>query len=116
MTPWIVAHQAPLSVGILQEQILEWVVMPSLPPGDLPNPGIEPRSPAWQVDSLLSEPPGICGVGPHNLSQILFQLSVLDIAISISRDKHTVKSLDIRKDSKGVKGRELTEVKASIFM
>ena len=31
--------------------------MPCPPPGDLPNPGIEPRSPALQVDSLLSEPP-----------------------------------------------------------
>ena len=29
-----------------------------LPPGDLPNPGIEPRSPALQADSLPSEPPG----------------------------------------------------------
>ena len=31
--------------------------MPCLPPGDLPNPGIEPRSPALQADSLPSEPP-----------------------------------------------------------
>ena len=41
--------------GIFQARILEWPV-PS--PGDLPNPGIEPRSPTSQVDSLLSEPPG----------------------------------------------------------
>jgi len=40
--------------GSLQATILEWVAIPS--PGDLPNPGIEPRSPALQVDSLLSEP------------------------------------------------------------
>ena len=32
--------------------------LPCPPPGDLPNPGIEPRSPALQGDSLLSEPPG----------------------------------------------------------
>ena len=38
----IVAHQAPLSVGILQARILEWVAIP--PPGDLPDPGIEPAS------------------------------------------------------------------------
>ena len=56
MTPWTVSHQAPLSMGILQTEILEWVAMPS--PGDLPNSGIEPRSPALQADSLLSEPPG----------------------------------------------------------
>ena len=42
--------------GILQARILEWVTFPSL--GDLPNPGIEPRSPALQADSLPAEPPG----------------------------------------------------------
>ena len=41
--------------GILQVRILEWVA-PS--PGDLPNPGIEPRSPALQAVSLPVEPPG----------------------------------------------------------
>ena len=47
-----------MSMGILQARILDWVVMP--PPGDLPNPAIEPRSPTLQGDSLLSEPPGKC--------------------------------------------------------
>ena len=42
--------------GILQARILEWVAFPS--PGVLPDPGIEPRSPALQVDSLPSEPTG----------------------------------------------------------
>ena len=42
--------------GILQARILEWVAFPS--PGDLPNPGIEPMSPAVQVDSLPAEPQG----------------------------------------------------------
>ena len=42
--------------GILQARILEWVAMP--PPGDLPDPGIEPKSPALQADSLPSEPQG----------------------------------------------------------
>jgi len=40
---------------ILQERILEWVVISS--PGDLPDVGIELRSPAFQADSLPSEPP-----------------------------------------------------------
>ena len=40
--------------GILQARILEWVAIPS--PGDLPNPGMETRSPALQANSLLSEP------------------------------------------------------------
>ena len=43
--------------GILQAGILEWVPIPS--PGELPDPGIEPGSPALQADSLLSEPQGI---------------------------------------------------------
>ena len=38
--------------------LLHWSGLPCPPPGDLPTPWIEPRSPALQVDSLLSEPPG----------------------------------------------------------
>ena len=41
--------------GILQARILEWVAISF--PGDLPDPGIEPRSLTLQADSLLSEPP-----------------------------------------------------------
>ena len=54
--------------GILQARILEWVACPPL--GDFPNPGIEPRSPALQSDSLPSEPPGkpsgVLESGKHN--------------------------------------------------
>ena len=53
---WTVAPQAPLSMGILQARILEGLPCP--PPGDPPNPGIQLRPVALQVDSLLSEPPG----------------------------------------------------------
>ena len=42
--------------GIFLARILEWVAISS--PGDLPNPGIDPRSPTLQVDSLWSELPG----------------------------------------------------------
>ena len=35
-----------------------WSGLPFLSPGDLPDPGIEPRSPAFQADALTSEPPG----------------------------------------------------------
>ena len=42
--------------GILQARILEWVAFPS--PGDLPNPGIEPRPPTLQADSLPTESQG----------------------------------------------------------
>ena len=54
-TPWTVAHQAPLSMGILQGRTLQWFAMPSSK--NLPIPGTGPRSLALQVDSLPSEPP-----------------------------------------------------------
>ena len=59
--------------GILQARILEWLVFP--PPGGLPNPEIEPRSPALQVDSLPSESlgkPKNTGVGSLSLLQGIF--------------------------------------------
>ena len=49
--------------GILQARIMEWVAFPFS--RDLPNPGIEFRSPALQADALPSEPPG----KPRNLPQ-----------------------------------------------
>ena len=55
-TPWTVAHQAPLSVGFSRQEY--WSGLPFPSPGDLPNPGIEPRSPALQAYALTSEPPG----------------------------------------------------------
>ena len=55
-TPWTVAHQAPLSMGFSKQEY--WSGLPFPPPGDLANPGIEPKSPALQADSFLSEPPG----------------------------------------------------------
>jgi len=70
VTPWTTAQQAPVH-GILQARILERVPFSSL--GDLPDPGIDPESPAQQAVSLLSEPPGKCPaiylkILQHNLS------------------------------------------------
>ena len=55
-TPWTVAYEAPPSMGFSRQEY--WSGLPFLSPGDLPNPGIEPRSPAFQEDTLTSEPPG----------------------------------------------------------
>ena len=55
-TPWTTAHQALLSIGFPRQEY--WSGLPFPPPGDLPDPGIKPGSPALQADSLLSEPPG----------------------------------------------------------
>ena len=45
-----------MSMGFSKQEY--WSGFSCLPPGDLPDPGIEPGSPALQADSLLSEPPG----------------------------------------------------------
>ena len=50
-----VACQDPLSVEFSRQEY--WSGLPFPSPGDLPDPGIEPRSPAVQADSLSSEPP-----------------------------------------------------------
>ena len=56
VTPWTVAHQAPLSMGFSRQEYYSGLPFPFS--GDLPNPGIEPRSPTLQADALSSEPPG----------------------------------------------------------
>ena len=67
VTPWTVACQSPLSMGFSREEY--WSGLPFLSSGDLPDPGIESWSPAWQADSLLielREPP------PYLLSKSVF--------------------------------------------
>ena len=54
--PWTIVFQASLSIGFSRQEYRSGLPFPS--PGDLPNPGIKPRSPALQAYSLLSEPPG----------------------------------------------------------
>ena len=56
VTPWTVAYHVPLSMGFPGQEY--WSGLPFPSPGDLPDPGIEPRSPVLQMDSLPSEPPG----------------------------------------------------------
>ena len=55
VTLWTVACQAPLSVEFCRQEY--WIRLPFASPGDLLNPGIEPRSPLLQANSLPSEPP-----------------------------------------------------------
>ena len=99
--------------GILQARILEWEPFPS--PGDLPNPGIEPRSPALQADSLPAKPLGkpremhdetslktsasttpsqssSCHFNLKNLSLTWFLLSIFTVSILVQdliKSKHT---------------------------
>ena len=55
-TPWTVARQVPLSMGFSRQEY--WSRLPFPSQRDLPDPGIKPRSPTLQVDSLPSEPSG----------------------------------------------------------
>ena len=55
VTPWTVVHQAPLYMEFSKQEYWSGLLFPT--PGDLPNPEIEPRSPALQAVSLPSEPP-----------------------------------------------------------
>ena len=74
MTPWTVAQQAPLSMGFSREEY--WRGLPFPSPGDLPDPGIEPGSPALQADALPSEPPGkpqLC------MSAVIFSLLTVSL-------------------------------------
>ena len=68
--PWTVAYQAPLSMEFSRQEY--WSGLPFLPPGYLPDPGIEPGSPAFQADALLSESPG----KPLNKATVLFTLEL----------------------------------------
>ena len=55
-TLWTIAYQAPPSMEFSRQEY--WSGLPFPSPGDLPNPGIKPGSPALWADALLSEPPG----------------------------------------------------------
>ena len=55
-TPWTVTYQVPPSMEFSRQEYQSGLPFPS--PGDLPDAGIEPRSPALRADALPSEPPG----------------------------------------------------------
>ena len=55
-TPWTVACQAPHFMGFSRQEY--WRGLPFPSPGDLPDPGTEARSPPWQADPVLTQPPG----------------------------------------------------------
>ena len=73
MTPGTVDHQTPLSMGFSRQEY--WSGLPCPPPGDLPNPGIEPMSlmpPALSGRFLLWPPAKPTGVGSYFLLQGIF--------------------------------------------
>ena len=72
VTSWTVARLAPLVIEFSRQEY--WSGLPFPSPRDLPDPGIEPRSPALQADALPSEPPGkpLYITGPKQLIMICF--------------------------------------------
>ena len=68
-SPWTVAHQGPLSMGFSRQEY--WSGLPFPSPGHLPDPGIKPRSPALQVNSLPLSHQG----SPYKLAAGHFNLS-----------------------------------------
>ena len=84
--PWTVAYQAPPSMGFSKQGY--WSRLPFPSPGDLPDPGIEPRSPTLQADALPSEPP----IKRNKLKQKSFAVLGLscgmwDLSSSLTRDQ-----------------------------
>ena len=83
-TPWTVAYEAPPSIGFSRQEYWSGLPFPSL--GDLPNPGIEPRSPALYADALLSEPSG-----KSNLTNSVFKIMVIRMLTDVRRAMHKVR-------------------------
>ena len=78
LTTWTVAHQVPLSMEFSRQEY--WSGLPFLPPGDLPNPGLESRSPTLQAGSLPSEPPATVfdNCNPKQLAYCLYPRSIIN--------------------------------------
>ena len=73
VTPWTVAYRAPPSMGFSRQEY--WSELPFPSPRDLPGPGIEPRSPAFQAASLPAELQG----KPVRTLILLWELRPLDL-------------------------------------
>ena len=83
VTPWTVdCPAAPLSMGVSRQEY--WSGLPFPSPGDLPNPEIEPGSPALQADSSLTKPPGKGNRKRQNqTSRYFFPLLLLRINLTL---------------------------------
>ena len=92
-TLWMVAYQAPLSMGFSKEGYWSGLLFPS--PGDLPNPGIEPRSAALQADSLPYKPLGKAQVRSDRVPEKLWT-EVHDI-----EQEAVIKTIPKKKKRKG---------------
>ena len=77
VTPWMVAHQAPLSMEFSRQEY--WSGLPFLPSGDLPDPGIKPVSPVSQADSLPPSHLGSPFIVIHFCFVFILYWSIVDL-------------------------------------
>ena len=90
LTPWTVACQAPLCMKFFRQEY--WSGLP-FPPGDLPNPGIEPAYPVllhWQADSLLLSHLGSLASNLENYKLNFPQVIILHMQLESCRSKNTL--------------------------
>ena len=100
MTPWTVAHQAPLSMWISRQEY--WSGLPFPSPGDLPDPGIEPESlvsPALAGGFFTTEPPGKPPLSEGLCSNIWVKIFLFLTCLSTSKEILSVLAKVSRKQS-----------------
>ena len=76
------SYQVPPPKGFSRQEYCSGLPFPS--PGDLPDPGTEPRSPALQADALPSEPPGKSGFPIHNKTELCSKECFCSIHVTVS--------------------------------
>ena len=105
-TPWTIAHQTPPSMGFSRQEY--WSGLPFPSPGDLPDPGIEPGSPALEAEALTSEPPG--KPRKHYFINTVWLDGIIDsVDRSLSKLQETVKDREAWHSPWGRKESDTTE-------
>ena len=95
-----VAHQAPLSLGFSRQE--SWSGLPFPTPGDLADPGMEPRShvshlPHWQAGSLLLVPRGKPSEGPTFATLYCYLAAVMETFLMESFQPSAVEAVEIQR-------------------
>ena len=107
--PMTIAHNASRSTGFSRHEY--WSGLPFPSPGDLPDPGIEPRSPSLEADALTSEPPGKMIQNLEN--KMALQINRLETRIE-KRQKMFNKDLEEIKKSQLIMNNAITEIKSTL--
>ena len=123
MTRWTAAYQAPLSMEFSKQEY--WSGLPCPSPGDLPNPGIKPRSSALQVDSLPSEPPGkvadylsiyIPPPHTHTCTRAHTHILLVLLSLPISFSRGFSLSLDSLNQQQGISNSRCVRLTEGVFL